>query len=288
MITDTMPSRSLRARIPARECLGQSLVYCVISQRARGLSIGVNMNPDGLCNFDCVYCEVDRRKCAGDSKVDVARMRTELDQVLDLAMTGRLRDLPPFHAAPAELLELKEVALSGDGEPTLCPNFREVIEGVAHVRAAGRWPFFKIVLITNATGLHLPHVRSGIEILTSYDEIWVKLDAGTQRGMDLVNRADVRIEAVMENITKLGRERPIVIQSLFPLLRGEEPTVEEINAYLDRLRELRDAGARIECVQVYSAHRPAIHPDCGHLPLKSLSKIAKRVREETGLHAEVF
>jgi len=220
--------------------------------------------------------------------VDVPRMRTELDQVLDLAMTGRLRDLPPFHAAPAELLELKEVALSGDGEPTLCPNFREVIEGVAHVRAAGRWPFFKIVLITNATGLHLPHVRSGIEILTSYDEIWVKLDAGTQRGMDVVNRADVRIEAVMENITKLGRERPIVIQSLFPLLRGEEPTVEEINAYLDRLRELRDAGARIECVQVYSAHRPAIHPDCGHLPLKSLSKIAKRVREETGLHAEVF
>ena len=288
MITEAITSRSIHARIPARECLGQSLVYCVISQRARGLSIGVNMNPDGLCNFDCVYCEVDRHRCRGESTVDVPRMRTELDTVLDQAMTGRLRDLPPFHATPSDLLELKEVALSGDGEPTLCPNFREVIEGVAHVRAAGKWPFFKIVLITNATGLHLPHVRAGIEILTSYDEIWAKLDAGTQRGMDIVNRADVRIETVLENIVKLGRERPIVIQGLFPLLRGAEPLTEEVDAYLVRLRELRDAGAKIEYVQVYSAHRPAIHPDCGHLPLRSLSAIAKRVREETGLRAEVF
>ena len=156
------------------------------------------------------------------------------------------------------------------------------------MRAAGKWPFFKIVLITNATGLHLPNVRSGIEILTSYDEIWAKLDAGTQRGMDLVNRSDVRIETVLENIITLGRERPIIIQSLFPLLRGEEPVKEEIDAYVDRLRELHDSGANIECVQVYSAHRPAIHPDCGHLPLKTLSAIARRVRDETGLQAEVF
>jgi len=288
MMTEALPTRSVYARSPAREFLGKSLVYCVISQRARGLSIGVNMNPDGLCNFDCVYCEVDRHKCRGDSKVDVARMRTELDQVLGLAITGRLRELPPFHATPADLLQLKEVALSGDGEPTLCPNFREVIEGVAHVRAAGKWPFFKIVLITNATGLHLPHVRAGIEMLTSGDEIWAKLDAGTQQGLDLVNRADVRIETVLENIVKLGRARPIVIQSLFPLMRGAQPPVEEIDAYLERLRELRDAGAKIDYVQVYSAHRPAIHPDCGHLPLRSLSAIAKRVREETGLRAEVF
>jgi len=288
MITETPPVRPAHPKIPARESLGQSLVYSVVSQRARGLSIGVNMNPDGQCNFDCVYCEVDRRKSRGAPTVDVARMRAELDHVLGLAITGRIREIPAFHATPADLLALKEVALSGDGEPTLCPNFRDVIEGVAHVRAAGRWPFFKIVLITNATGLHLPHVRAGIDILTSYDEIWAKLDAGTQRGMDLVNRSDVRIETVMENIIRLGRERPIVIQSLFPLQRGSEPPVEEINAYIDRLRELRDAGTKIDCVQVYSAHRPAIHPDCGHLPLRTLSAIAKRVREETTLRAEVF
>ena len=288
MSTATLPSRPSRTKTPAREPLGQSLVYCVISQRAKGLSIGVNMNPDGNCNFDCIYCEVDRRKCSGASVVEVARMRNELDHVLELAVTGRIREYPAFQSTPAELLELKEIALSGDGEPTLCPNFREVIEEVAHLRAAGRWPFFKIVLITNATGLHLPAVRAGIEILTSFDEIWVKLDVGTQQAMDVINRADVRIEVVMENIINLGRERPVVIQSLFPLIHGAEPTPAEIDAYIDRLRELRDSGTKIDCVQVYSAHRPAVHPDCGHLPLRSLSAIAKRVREETGLRAEVF
>src|SRR5271163_3735745 len=106
MMTEALPSRSARAKSPVRESLGQSLVYCVISQRARGLSVGVNMNPDGLCNFDCVYCEVDRRKCHGESTVDVARMRTELDQVLELAITGRLRDISPFHATPADLMQL--------------------------------------------------------------------------------------------------------------------------------------------------------------------------------------
>jgi wyosine [tRNA(Phe)-imidazoG37] synthetase (radical SAM superfamily) len=282
------PARSASASSPAREFLGKSLVYCVISQRAGGLSIGVNMNPDGLCNFDCVYCEVDREKCHGGGNVDVALMRTELDQMLGLAMSGRLRELQPFRATPADLLQLKEVALSGDGEPTLCPNFREVIEAVAHVRAAGTWPFFKIVLITNATGVDLPQVRAGIEILTSHDEIWAKLDAGTQQSMNLVNRGNVRIETVLENIVKLGQKRPIVIQSLFPLMRGAEPAVEEIDAYLGRLRELWDGGAKIDYVQVYSAHRQAIHPGCGHLPLRSLSTIAKRVREETGLRAEVF
>jgi hypothetical protein len=131
-------------------------------------------------------------------------------------------------------------------------------------------------------------VHAGIEILTSSDEIWVKLDAGTQRGMDLVNRTAVRIETVMENIIKLGRERPIVIQSLFPQMYGAEPSIEEIDAYLNRLCELKNAGAKIDYVQVYSAHRPAIHPNCGHLPLRSLSALARRIREETGLHAEVF
>lgn len=135
------------------------------------------MNPDGLCNFDCVYCEVDRRKLRRERVVDVAQMRAELNQLLEMAITGWLRELPPFQNTLVELLKLKEVALSGDGEPTLCPNFREVIEAVAQVRADGKWPFFKIVLITNATGLDLPGVRAGMEILTSYDEIWAKLDA---------------------------------------------------------------------------------------------------------------
>jgi hypothetical protein len=79
-----------------------------------------------------------------------------------------------------------------------------------------------------------------------------------------------------------------VIQSLFPLLNGQEPPPEEIELYVSRLQKLKNDGARISLVQIYSAHRPSHHPECGHLPLKSLSRIAQRVREMTGLPAEVF
>jgi len=106
--------------------------------------------------------------------------------------------------------------------------------------------------------------------------------------MDKVNRTSVRLEKVLSNILLVGRERQIVIQSLFPLLNGHEPPAEEIEFYVGHLQELKNAGARISLVQVYSAHRPSHHPNCGHLPLKSLSRIAQRVREVTGIPAEVF
>ena len=92
----------------------------------------------------------------------------------------------------------------------------------------------------------------------------------------------------MDNILALGIQRPIVIQSLFPAVRGRGPTPDEITAYAERLNELKKAGAQISLVQVYSAHRPPADPNCGHLPLRTLSDIARRVREITGLKTEVF
>ncbi|MEO7934032.1 MAG: radical SAM protein [Chthoniobacterales bacterium] len=283
----THPSSTL-APTPARNFLGNRFVYCVISECAGGLSIGVNMNPDKRCNFDCVYCEVDRREHGGDRVVDIAQMSRELEQTLTLVRDDGLRALPAYRRIPPELLQLKEVALSGDGEPTLCPNFCEVIEAVTHFRSKGRFPAFKIVLITNCTGLQYPEVRAGMTFLNSHDEIWAKLEAGTQAYMDRVNKPNVTLAQVLKNIVAIGKERPVVIQSLFPLIDGAEPTVGEIDAYIARLREVVDRGAKIDRVQIYSAHRPVFRPGCAHLPLRSLSAIARRVREETGIQAEVF
>lgn len=271
-----------------RDFLGNRFVYAVISQRARGLSLGVNLNPEKSCNFDCVYCEVQRGPARPERPVDVNALSVELARMLDLAAGGGLRELPRFRKFPADLLELKEVALSGDGEPTLCPNFDQAVEAVLRVRSQ-RPKFFKIVLITNTTGLFLPPVERGWRQLAHEDEIWLKLDAGTQKHLERVNRPDhVTLKNVMANILRIGRERPVVIQSLFPLLDGEEPGPEEIDGYVHRLQELIAGGAQIAMVQVYSAHRPAQNPNCCHLPLSNLSAIARRVREKTGLRAEVF
>ena len=157
-----------------------------------------------------------------------------------------------------------------------------------HVRARSRLDFFKLVLITNATGLDLPEVQEGLRYFTGQDEIWAKLDGGTQAYIDDVNHPRVPLEKIMANILVVARRRPVVIQSLFPSLNGCEPAAREIEEYAQRLKELKEAGAQISLVQIYSATRPTPRSECGHLPLRSLSRIAQQVRVVTGLKAVVF
>jgi wyosine [tRNA(Phe)-imidazoG37] synthetase (radical SAM superfamily) len=269
-----------------RDLLGNRFVYAVISSRARGLSLGVNVNPDQKCNFDCSYCEVDRRMPSRENKLDVDVMAMELRKTITFIQSGRLAGHPSYHWLPSELLQLRQVALSGDGEPTLAVNFIEAVQAVVRVRALGG--FFKIVLITNGTGLHQPAVLRGLEMLTKSDEIWIKLDGGTQSFMDKVNRPDVPLEKILANILLTGRQRPVIIQSLFPAIYGEEPPFEEIREYALRLKELKSGGAQISMVQIYSAARPGVNAEWGHLPLRVLSQLAQTVRQISGLRAEVF
>ncbi len=271
-----------------RDFLNNRFVYAVISPRARGLSLGVNMNPDQHCDFDCGYCEVDRRTEPRETALDVDVMGEELRRTLMFVHQGRLRERPTYQALPDELLQLRHVALSGDGEPTLAPNFTEAVQAVVRVRALGGYPFFKVVLLTNGSGLDRPQVQEGLKHLTKSDEIWAKLDGGTQAYLNKVNRGAVSLEKVLKNILSLARQRPVVIQSLFPAIHGEEPPLEEIEQYAQRLKELKADGAQISLVQIYSAARPMSHAECGHLPLKTLSQIAQTVRQVTGLKAEVF
>jgi wyosine [tRNA(Phe)-imidazoG37] synthetase (radical SAM superfamily) len=250
--------------------------------------LGINVNPDKNCNFDCVYCEVDRRTPATINQLDVGTMTAELSRTIAFVQQGRLRELAAFNALPEELLQLRHVALSGDGEPTLAPNFAEIVEAAIGVRALGGFPFFKTVLITNGTGLDQPLVQEGLEHFTKSDEIWIKLDGGTQEFLEKINRPKISLEKILANILAVSRRRPVVIQSLFATASGEEPAYGEIRQYAERLKELKTAGAIISLVQIYSATRPVSHTDCSHLPLKTLSFIAQTVRNVSGLKAEVF
>ena len=271
-----------------RDFLDNRYVYAVVSARARGLSVGVNLSPEKHCNFQCVYCEVHRNGDPREGPLDVEALAAELKKTLAFVRGGRLRERPWYRALPDELLQLRHVALSGDGEPTLSPRFAEGLQAVVHVRALSALPFFKLVLLTNATGLDLPHVQDGLKHLTRSDEVWAKLDGGTQAYVNKVNRSSVPLEKILSNILLLARERPVVIQSLFPAINGEEPPLEEIEQYARRLLGLKNAGAQISLVQIYSATRPSPNSASGHLPLKVLSRIAQIVRQTTGLTAEVF
>jgi wyosine [tRNA(Phe)-imidazoG37] synthetase (radical SAM superfamily) len=271
-----------------REFFGNRYVYSLISPRAGGLTVGVNLTPDRRCNFDCVYCDVHRQRPALNQPFEVEAMAAELENVLDLICHRRLRKLETFRHLPDGLLELKHVALSGEGEPTLCEEFADAVRAVVHIRARGHFPFFKIVLLSNGSVLDQAGVQAGLRHLILQDEIWLKLDAGGQEAFDIINRSPVPFERVFSNILNLGRQRPIIIQSLFPLIDGVEPSARQIQAFIRRLEQLVREGAKISLVQVYSANRLTARSDCRHLPLKSLSRIAHLVRESTGLPVEVF
>src|SRR5436190_23713490 len=115
-----------RACLPQETAFGHPMdfltnrfVYVVVSPRARGLSVGVNMNPDKKCNFDCVYCEVNRRSPPREKRLEVKVLAAELEKTFGLIQTDRLRERPWYCTLPQELLRLRHVTLSGDGEPTL-------------------------------------------------------------------------------------------------------------------------------------------------------------------------
>ena len=271
-----------------RDFLENRFVYLTISPRARGLSIGINLNPDRKCNFDCIYCEVNRTAPVEDTEIDCDVAAAELEQTLRLVQSGSLRLLRPYHNLPQNLLELRHVALSGDGEPTMSPKFLETVEAIVHVRARGFHPFFKIVLITNASGLDRPEVQDGISLLTVRDEIWAKLDVGTREYMQKVNQTDFALEKILDNILLTARRRPVVIQSLFCQIGDSLPAPVEIEEFANQLRGLKVRGAKIPLVQIYSATRPTPHSNVRHLPLKTLSDIAETVRRIAGLNAEPF
>jgi wyosine [tRNA(Phe)-imidazoG37] synthetase (radical SAM superfamily) len=287
LLARSVPSQETAFGCP-RDFLENRFVYVVVSARARGLSVGVNMNPDKQCNFQCVYCEVHRTDPPRELRLDAEAMAAELKKTLAAVRDGRLRERPWYHALPDELLQLRHVALSGDGEPTFAPGFAECVQAVVHIRALGESPFFKLVLLTNATGLDQPQVQQGLKFFTKSDEIWAKLDGGTQAYLNKVDRMNVPLEKVLANILMLARQRPVMIQSLFPAIDGEEPPLEEIEQYAQRLKELKAQGAQLPLVQIYSATRPTPNSACGHLPLKTLSRIAQTVRQVAGLKAEVF
>src|SRR5690348_9190864 len=87
----------------ARDFGGNRFVYTVVSPRARGLSVGVNLTPDKQCNFDCPYCEVDRSAIGQTPELDLDVLSAELQVTLALVHSGNVRHKPAFALVPSDL-----------------------------------------------------------------------------------------------------------------------------------------------------------------------------------------
>jgi len=176
-----------------------------------------------------------------------------------------------------------DVALAGDGEPTTPYEFPAAARAARKAlhRSGLEVP---LRLLTNATMLDRPRVRAALPL---FDELWCKLDAGTESYFHRVDGTRLPFRKILDNLLGVARERPIVIQSMFPTLEGAGPQEAEIEAYAGRLREILDRGGRIDLVQVYTVARRPADARVGALTAERLERIAERVRAE-GLRAEVY
>jgi wyosine [tRNA(Phe)-imidazoG37] synthetase (radical SAM superfamily) len=264
-------------------------VYAVVSRRSKGVSIGVNLNPDKVCNFDCVYCQVDRKTPPVVRTVDEARLLAELEEMLDLVLSGQLFEHERFRQTPPQLRRLNDIAFSGDGEPTTYPRFREVVQSVAHIKRRRGLDEVKLVLITNATMLHRPAVREALNVLDANNgEIWAKLEAGTEDYYRTIDRTTIPFPRILDNITEAARVRPVVIQSLFLRLHGQPPPAAELEAFCARLSDILRAGGQIKLVQVYTVARAPAEPYVEALTNEEVDAIVDLIKRRTGLSAEPF
>jgi wyosine [tRNA(Phe)-imidazoG37] synthetase (radical SAM superfamily) len=264
-------------------------VYAVVSRRSGGISIGINLNPDKVCNFDCIYCQVDRVSQSETRFVAAEALLAELEQMLELVSSGRLFAHPKFAGTPDHLRRLNDIAFSGDGEPTTYRNFDEIVAACAELKRRRGLDTVKMVLISNASMFHRPAVERGLAILdANQGEIWAKLEAGTDEYYKLVERTTIPFQRILDNITAAARRRPLVIQALFMRIHGQPPSPAEQEAFCDRLNEITAAGGKIRLVQVYTVARPPAESFVTPLDDAELDELAERVRRRTALAVEAF
>jgi len=254
--------------------------YPVVSRRGGGLSIGINLNIDKACNFDCVYCCVDRSVTPVRTDIDLDQLRDELDRMLELATSGNIWTQPTFSQVEPRYRRINDIAFSGDGEPTAYVQFDEACRIAAQLKTAYGLNEVKIVVITNATLFDRPRVSRAFEFLDEHQgEIWAKLDAGTEDYYRLVDRTKFPLSHVLDNILTCGKSRPIVLQSLFMQIHEEPLPDAEFEAYVQRVGELTNQGCQIKLVQLYTTARWTAEKYVLPLTDEHLDHLADRFRQ---------
>ena len=271
--------RTLDFQDHRRELGRNAYVYPVVSRRSKGLSVGVNLNPDKVCNFDCPYCQVDRTVPAEVTEVELPRLERELDSLLALAASGRLWATPPFDTTAAGLRRVNDVAFAGDGEPTAYAGFGEAVAMAGRLLAKHGLGDVKPIVLTNATLLHRAAVKDALAQLDALGgEIWAKLDAGTEPFFRFVDGTSFPFRRILDNLRDAARVRPLVVQSMWHRWDGEPPPEAELDAWAERLAWIRGEGGTLKLVQVYSVARRPASDRVQHLEHDALEAIAARVR----------
>ena len=249
--------------------LQQGIIYGPIASRRLGPSLGINISSTtaNICSFDCVYCQYGPTRYHVASVADLAAMLPSPDEVA-AALAAELKRIP----AP------NYVTFSGNGEPTLHPEFPAIVEAVRSVKD-DLCPTAKLAVLSNSSRVNDPEIRAA---LASFDAPIMKLDAGSSDVFAAVNvpARGVTFEGVMAGLAELDT---FVVQSCF--VAANQGNADD-GAVADYVRAV--AAVRPSSVQIYTTVRPVARAGVGMVPRERLAAIARRVCEEAGVPAEIY
>jgi wyosine [tRNA(Phe)-imidazoG37] synthetase (radical SAM superfamily) len=252
-------------------------IYPVVSRRAGGLSVGINLNINNACNWRCIYCQVPDLKRGSPPDIDLALLRNELEAFLSDVLHG---DFMQQYVAESDR-HLKDIAFSGNGEPTSAKEFPQVIEIINEVlhqfKLLGK---IKIRLITNGSLIDKPGVLSALKHLAACNgEVWFKLDAGTKSGIARINDVSINPQSHIKRLIKCAQACPTFIQTCMFLLDGQPPSENEITAYIELVKQ---AANEVKGIHLYGLARPSMQAEASRLeriPTVQLETIANRIRQ---------
>ena len=262
-----------------RDSAGMTYVYPVVSRRAGGVSVGINLNPNNACNWACVYCQVPDLVRGAAPEIDLAQLETELRAMLAGILHGDFMQTQ----VPEGARRLNDIALSGNGEPTSAKVFPQVIDLIGRVMAdfalIGK---IKLVLITNGSLADRPRVQDGLKKMAALNgEVWFKFDSATASGMRNINQTRIAPDKQFERLAATARLCPTWLQTCVFATDGAPPSDAEQAAYLAAMARITQQGIPLQGVLLYGLARPSMQPQAGRLstlPAAWLDAFAEKIR----------
>ena len=258
----------------SRDSAGLRYVYPVVSRRAGGVSIGINLNPNNACNWRCIYCQVPDLTRGSAPQIDLGLLEKELGGFLHELHHGDF-----MQQIPVETRRINDIALSGTGAPPSAQEFAGVIELIAQLKPAG----LKLLLITNGSLMYRDNVQQGLRLMAQQNgEVWFKLDRASEAGMALINDTKLSLEKVRQNLaTAISCCANTWLQTCWFALDGVAPSQQDEDDYLIFLGGLLNEGIKPGGVLLYGLARPSLQVEAARLsalPTENLEGFATRIR----------
>ncbi len=272
-----MPNDYLVPEDHNRDVTGMTYIYPVVSRRAQGVSVGINLNVNNACNWRCIYCQVPNLTRGGPPAIDLAQLKQELNSMMQALLHG---DFMQRYVAESDR-RLMDIAFSGNGEPTTCKQFGEVLDIVAEVMQ--QYDLIqqdvKVRLITNGSQMDKVEVQAWMKKLAQINgEVWFKIDAGNRAGFARINDIQMTPEAHIKRLKTCAALCPTLVQTCMFALDGIAPSEADIADYLALIKQV---SSEIKGVHLYSVARPSYQPEAprlGRLDEAWLNQMAERIR----------